>query len=68
MHAALVSALLLVSRASPIPFRSADRFQYRHAEEGSGDLGPLYVNSWNAIIEQVTRKARNLRFPLATAR
>ena len=40
----------LVSRASPIPFRSADRFQYRHAEEGSGDLGPLYVNSWNAII------------------
>ena len=23
------------SRASPIPFRSADRFQYRHPEEGS---------------------------------
>ena len=40
----------VVSQASPIPFRSADRFQYRHAEEGSGDLGPLYVNSWNAII------------------
>ena len=40
----------VVSRASPIPFRSADRFQYQHAEEGSEDLGPLYVNSWNAII------------------
>ena len=40
----------LVSQASPIPFHSADRFQYRHAEEGSGDLGPLSVNSWNAII------------------
>jgi len=32
---------VVVSQASPIPFRSADRFQYRHAEEGSGDLGPL---------------------------
>ena len=35
----------VVSQASPNPFRSADRFQYRHAEEGSGDLGPLYLNS-----------------------
>ena len=42
----------LVSQASPIPFRSADRVQYRHEEEGSGDLGPLYMNSWNPIIGQ----------------
>ena len=25
-------------------------------EEGSGDLGPLYVNVWNTIIESVTCK------------
>ena len=28
----------------PTYFRSTDRFQYRHAEEWSGDLGPLHVN------------------------
>ena len=27
----------------PTYFRSTDRFQYRHAEEWSGDLGPLHV-------------------------
>ena len=39
----------LVSQASPIPFRSADRFQYRHAEEGSGDLGPLFVDLYGNL-------------------
>jgi len=50
----------LVSWASPILFHSASHFQYRHAEEGSGDLGPLYVNGWNAIIGWIMRKACNL--------
>ena len=40
----------LVSQASPIPFCSTDCFQYHHVEEGSGDLGLLYMNSWNTII------------------
>ena len=49
----------LVSRASPIPFHSADRFQY--PEEGSGDLGPLFVdlyvnlNRANEIAEHIIR-------------
>jgi len=36
-------------------------FQYRHAEEGSGDLGPLYVdldgnlNRANVIAEHISR-------------
>ena len=52
---------MVVSQASPIPFRSADRFQYRHAEEGSGDLGPLFVdlygnlNRANEIAEHIIR-------------
>ena len=41
---------LVVSRAIPIPFCSTNHFQYQHEEEGSGDLGSLYVNLWNAII------------------
>ena len=53
----------LVSQAIPIPFRSTDRFQYRHVEEGSGDLhvGPLYVdlygslNRVNGIAEHIIR-------------
>ena len=51
----------VVSQASPIPFRSADRFQYRHAEEGSGDLEPLFVdlygnlNRANEIAEHIIR-------------
>ena len=51
----------LVSQASPILFRSADRFQIRHTEEGSGDLGPLYVdlygnlNRVNEIAEHIIR-------------
>ena len=39
----------LVLQAIPIPFHSTDRFQYQDVKEGSGDLGPLHVNSWNAI-------------------
>jgi len=41
----------LVSRTSPIPFRSNDRFQYWHVEEGSGDLhvGPLYVDLYGNL-------------------
>ena len=50
----------LVLQASPILFCSTDRFQYRHAEEESGDLGPLYMNSCNTVIGQVTYKACNL--------
>ena len=52
---------VLVSQASPILFRSTDRFQYRHAEEGSGDLGPLFVdlygnlNRANEIEEHIIR-------------
>ena len=51
----------LVSRASPILFRSTDCFQYRHVEEGSGDLGPLFVdlygnlNRANEIAEHIIR-------------
>jgi len=33
-----------------IPFQSASCFQYQHTEEGSGDSGPLHMNSWDAII------------------
>ena len=50
----------LVPWASPILFHSTNHFQYRHVEEGSGDLGPLYVNGWNEIIGWVMRKACNL--------
>ena len=51
----------VVSQASPILFCSADCFQYWHAEEGSGDLGPLYVdlyrnlNRANEIAEHTIR-------------
>jgi len=39
------SALLnVVLQAIPIPFCSTNCFQYRDAEEGSGDLRPHYVN------------------------
>ena len=38
--------------SQPIPFRSADHFQYRHTEEGSGDLGPLYMNSWMQLLDK----------------
>ena len=37
-------SLELVSQAQPTSFRSTDRFQYRHAEEWSGDLGSLHEN------------------------
>ena len=50
MKKIMTQCFWVVSQASPIPFRSADHFQYQHAEEGSGDLEPLYMNSWNAII------------------
>jgi len=36
----------LVSQASPILFHSAAI----SIEEGSGDLGPLYMNSWNTLV------------------
>ena len=48
----IVVAMCVVSLAGqPTYFRSTDRFQYRHAEEWSGDLGPLHVkplerNNW----------------------
>ena len=41
--------LVLVSWAIPIKFCGTDCFQYRHAEEGSGDLGPLYVNLYRNL-------------------
>jgi len=47
--------------SQPHPFRSGDCFQYQHAEEGSGDLGPLYVhlygnlNRANEIAEHIIR-------------
>ena len=35
-----------------------DHFQYAvRRGEGSGDLGPLHINIWNAIIESVMCKA-----------
>jgi len=34
----------LVLQASPILFRSADHFQYWHAEEGSGELGRITLH------------------------
>ena len=52
---------MLVSQASPIPFHSTDCFQYQHAEEGSGDLGPLYMDLYgnlnrdNEIAEHIIR-------------
>ena len=55
----LLVYVAVVSQARPFPSRSTDRFQYRHAEEGSGDLGPLHVNVWNTIIRSVTCKAHN---------
>ena len=39
----------LVLQASPIPFRSTDRFHYRYMEEGSGDFGPLYVDLYGNL-------------------
>ena len=51
----------VVSRASPIPFCSADCFQYWHEEEGFGDLAPLYMNLYgnlnraNEIAEHIIR-------------
>jgi len=42
----------VVLRVSRIPFRSAYCFQYRHTEEGSGDLGPLRANE---IAEYIIR-------------
>jgi len=48
----------LVSQTRPSPLHSADHFQYAaRGGEASGDLGPLYMNIWNAIIELVTCKA-----------
>ena len=45
----------LVSQASPIPFRSADRVQYRHAEEGSHHFSWIYgnLNRANEIAEHI---------------
>ena len=41
-----------VSLASqPTLILSADRFQYRHEDKWSGDLGSIHVNPWNAITE-----------------
>jgi len=40
---------MLVLRAIPIPFHSTDCFQDRHVEEGSGDLGPLYMNLYGTL-------------------
>jgi len=39
----------VVLQASPIPFRSGDHLQYRHVEEGSGDLGPLFMNLYRNL-------------------
>ena len=51
--------LYVVSQARLFASCSTDCFQYRHTEEGSGDLGSLHVNIWNAIFESVTCKAYN---------
>ena len=61
----------VVSQARPLPFHSTDCFQYRHVlqyqhvEKGSGDLEPLHMNTWNAIIESVTCKALPTGIPVS---
>ena len=37
--------------SQPTLILSADRFQYRHEDKWSGDLGSIHVNPWNAITE-----------------
>ena len=46
-----LSGVRISLASQPTFFRSTDRFQYRHAEEWSGDLGQLHVkplerNNW----------------------
>ena len=48
----IVIATAIISLASqPTLILSADRFQYRHEDKWSGDLGSIHVNPWNAITE-----------------
>ena len=39
----------VVCKPDTFRFTAPISFSMRHMEEGSGDIGPLYVNIWNAM-------------------